>query len=117
MRKILISMVIGSLAVGSIGLPGTAAAEPEPDPATAAATAMEMPDVTGMDLQQARNVFNAVAVGTGKMLDVSDIRPTVGPKLSLPNWVVCWQAPSAGEDFMSSEWIGVGVSRMGESCW
>jgi hypothetical protein len=50
-------------------------------------------------------------------LDVSDIRPVSGEKLSLLNWVVCWQAPSAGEDIVSAEWIGVGVSRMGESCW
>jgi hypothetical protein len=92
---------------GMIGSAGHAVAD---DDSTYA-----MPDIEGMGLDKAVDGVRALnpefRVNLGQVLHFSQ-KPTV-----LPNWKVCWQSPTAGEEVDEDTWIGVGVTRKGTACY
>lgn len=98
--------VLSMVAATAISLAGTAAAAPP----------WVMPDVRGMNLQQANNTVKAVT--DEKDLVVNSINLTGAPQqqINLTNWIVCSQSPRAGGRIGAKTNIVVGVRRPNSSC-
>ncbi|OBB75578.1 PASTA domain-containing protein [Mycolicibacterium monacense] len=79
-------------------------------PAMAAPTQWTMPDLRGMNLAAAQEMYTAVTEGGGPKLKYSN-GSGPGAVLNLTNWTVCWQSPKAGSTFTAKTWTGVGVNR------
>ena len=79
-------------------------------PAMAAPTTWEMPDIRGMNLAAAQEVYTAATDGAGPELKYRNASGP-GEVINLTNWTVCWQSPKAGSTFTAKTWTGVGVNR------
>ncbi|WP_422741850.1 hypothetical protein ACN27E_12825 [Mycobacterium sp. WMMD1722] len=85
----------------SVGLGGPAGAQPS----------AEMPDVEGANLQTAAQDITDALTGLDQALNVMKNDGSSGVFTNLTNWIVCWQAPKAGEPVTEDTWVGVGVAR------
>ncbi|MGE2713352.1 hypothetical protein ACQI4L_04765 [Mycolicibacterium litorale] len=98
--------VLSMVAATAIVLAGPAVAAPP----------WVMPDVRGMNLQQANDTVKAVT--DEKDLVVHSINLTGPPQqqTNLTNWIVCSQSPRAGGNIGAKTSIVVGVRRPNSSC-
>lgn len=98
--------VVSMAAAGAITLAAPSAAAPP----------WAMPDVRGMNLQQATDTIKGVT--DEKDLTVNSINLTGAPQkqINLTNWIVCSQSPRAGGSIGAKTSIVVGVRRPNSSC-
>jgi ABC-type sugar transport system substrate-binding protein len=76
-----------------------------------AAKGFTMPSIDGMNLQEAEDAVEAAANGAPLQLASHNITGMSQKQLSLTDWLVCDQTPSAGKTFTSATDIDFGVVR------
>jgi hypothetical protein len=108
-RRIYAIAVIVTTAVIGIATPAAGSA--------VADSSLVMPTITGMNLQNATDIVTSLTTDKQLVLNSKNIRGPARYQLVKSNWVVCWQAPLAGQPIGDNTWIGVGVVRAGEKCW
>jgi hypothetical protein len=98
--------VVSMTAAGSITLAGPAAA----------AAPWAMPDVRGMNLQQATTTIKGVTDEQDLKVDSINLTGPPQKQINLTNWIVCSQSPRAGGSIGARTSIAVGVRRPNSSC-
>ena len=76
-----------------------------------AAKGFTMPSIDGMNLQEAEDAVEAAASGAPLQMESHNITGMSQKQLSLTDWLVCNQTPSAGKTFTSTTEIDFGVVR------
>jgi len=94
--------VVAALASTVIGLAA---------PAAQAAAGFVMPDTTGMNLREAEDAVVAAANGIPLQMHSHNIKGMKQRQVSLADWLVCRQAPAAGEKIASVTDVNFGVVR------
>lgn len=84
--------------------------------ATAAQT-WEMPDVKGMNLEQAESVILDMTGETKVAMRSFNTTGATQEQLNPTNWIVCYQYPLAGNELTDKTGIAFGVRRPNEDCW
>jgi len=83
--------------------------------ATAAPSTWVMPDLQGMNLAKAQELYSATVGETGPWLEyISNAGPYAGSVRALSVWEVCKQAPAAGKKIGPKSWTAVAVNRPGQ---
>lgn len=98
------ALALGAVAVLTSAVIGFAA------PAQAAG-GFVMPDIDGMNLQEAEDAVNAAAHGIPMQMHSHNIKGMLQRQLSLADWLVCDQAPAAGEKIAGATDVNFGVVR------
>lgn len=70
-----------------------------------------MPDIDGMNLQEAEDAVSAAANGIPLQMHSHNIKGLKQKQLSLADWLVCSQAPAAGEKITGPVDVSFGVVR------
>ena len=76
-----------------------------------AASGFVMPDIGGMNLQEAENAVNAAANGIPVQMHSHNLKGMKQKQLSLADWLVCDQSPEAGAKLSGAEGVDFGVVR------
>lgn len=76
-----------------------------------AASGFVMPSIDGMNLQEAEDAVNAASNGIPLEMHSHNIKGMAQRQLSLADWLVCDQAPAAGEKISSATDVNFGVVR------
>jgi hypothetical protein len=76
-----------------------------------AASGFVMPDTGGMNLQEAEDAVNAASNGIALQMHSHNLNGLKQKQLSLADWLVCEQAPAAGEKVTSATDVNFGVVR------
>jgi hypothetical protein len=76
-----------------------------------AADGFVMPDTGGMNLQEAEDAVNAASNGVPLQMHSHNLKGMKQKQLSLADWLVCDQAPAAGEKITSATDVNFGVVR------
>jgi hypothetical protein len=76
-----------------------------------AADGFVMPDTGGMNLQEAEDAVNAASNGVPLQMHSHNLKGMKQKQLSLADWLVCDQAPAAGEKVTSATDVNFGVVR------
>jgi hypothetical protein len=76
-----------------------------------AAGGFVMPSIAGMNLQEAEDAVTAASNGIPLQMHSHNIKGIPQKQLSLADWLVCEQAPAAGEKITSAEDVNFGVVR------
>ena len=76
-----------------------------------AAQGFTMPSIGGMNLQEAEDAVEAAANGAPLQMESHNLTGMAQKQLSLTDWLVCDQTPSAGAEFTSATDIDFGVVR------
>jgi hypothetical protein len=76
-----------------------------------AAGGFVMPDTGGMNLQEAEDAVNAASNGVPLQMHSHNLKGMKQKQLSLADWLVCDQAPAAGEKVTSATDVNFGVVR------
>lgn len=76
-----------------------------------AANGFVMPSIDGMNLQEAEDAVNAASNGIPLAMHSHNIKGIAQKQLSLADWLVCNQAPAAGEKITSATDVNFGVVR------
>jgi hypothetical protein len=76
-----------------------------------AADGFFMPSIDGMNLQEAEDAVTAASNGIALQMHSHNIKGLRQRQLSLADWLVCDQAPAAGEKVTRAENVSFGVVR------
>jgi len=76
-----------------------------------AADGFVMPDTGGMNLQEAEDAVNAASNGVPLQMHSHNLKGMKQKQLSLADWLVCDQAPAAGEKITNATDVNFGVVR------
>ena len=76
-----------------------------------AAQGFTMPSIEGMNLQEAEDAVEAAANGAPLAMESHNLSGMAQKQLSLTDWLVCDQKPSAGKTFTSATDVDFGVVR------
>ncbi|WP_395308298.1 hypothetical protein V4U86_23610 [Mycobacterium sp. AMU20-3851] len=98
------ALVLGAVAALMSGVIGLAAP-------VQAASGFVMPNIDGMNLQEAEDAVSAAAHGIPLHMHSHNIKGIPQRQLSLADWLVCEQVPAAGEKIASATDVNFGVVR------
>lgn len=76
-----------------------------------AASGFVMPSIDGMNLQEAEDAVNAASNGVPLTMHSHNLKGIKQKQLSLADWLVCDQAPAAGEKITTATDVNFGVVR------
>jgi hypothetical protein len=76
-----------------------------------AASGFVMPSISGMNLQEAEDAVTAASNGVPLEMHSHNIKGIATKQLSLADWLVCNQVPSAGEKITTAADVSFGVVR------
>lgn len=76
-----------------------------------AATGFVMPNIGGMNLQEAEDAVTAASNGIPLKMRSHNIKGIKQKQLSLADWLVCNQVPAAGEKITTATSVNFGVVR------
>mgnify|MGYP000004595998 CR=1 FL=1 len=100
------------------GLPAAFVATVHADPAadSDSGASVEMPDVTGKTLSQAREEIEGLTSAFAISVDSINISGYPQHQYAAQMWKVCSQLPKAGKPVTAKTYVAVGVVRKNEDC-
>lgn len=84
-------------------------------PTAMAAETWEMPDLVGMNLEEAQSLYTETVGPDGPWLDLINKAPAASGGINAPvMWEVCEQAPKSGATIAAKSYTAVAVNRPGK---
>lgn len=84
-------------------------------PNASAATTWQMPDLVGMNLEDAQTLYTETVGPDGPWLDLINKAPAAAGGINAPvMWEVCEQAPKSGAKIAAKSYTAVAVNRPGK---